>query len=257
MRSYIFRYQAPKSLCNAGSELALHRFAPMPCDHPWLFQSCSTLALSPSGIAPAWNRIKLSAVCRCVQRDRVINLLARCCLPLGLPSVVSGACAVVQISPSKCQCSKWQAIVWKQHYSYGARHYSPSLRKLKGEIWSLFDHCVNTTASAAILSVSMQTANDTAVVFVPNNKQKCMLGISSCKKKKKRNQILQEFVLSSQSNKAKKKSNSMQKAKAGGTIQHLSFVMVKWADSPFIPCSSFTISEGASAEGILCPFSNT
>ena len=69
----------------------------------------TALSLSPSGIAPELNRIQLSAVCQCGQSGKVIDLLARHCLPLGLPSAASGACAVVQKSPSKRQCSERQA----------------------------------------------------------------------------------------------------------------------------------------------------
>ena len=71
--------------------------------------SHAALALSPSGIAPEVNRIQLSAICRCGQSGKVIDLLARRCLPLGHPSAASDACAVEQISPSKRQCGKQQA----------------------------------------------------------------------------------------------------------------------------------------------------
>ena len=69
------------------------------------------LALSPtlSGITPELNRIHLSAICRGRQSGKVIDLLARCCSPLGLPSAASGACAIVQKSPSKRQCGEQQA----------------------------------------------------------------------------------------------------------------------------------------------------
>ena len=69
----------------------------------------AALANSPSGIAPELNRIQLSAVCRGGQSGKVIDLLARRCLPLGYPSAASGACAVEQISSSKRQCGKRQA----------------------------------------------------------------------------------------------------------------------------------------------------
>ena len=42
--------------------------------------------LSPSGITPELNRIQLSAICRGGQSGKVIDLLARRCLPLGHPS---------------------------------------------------------------------------------------------------------------------------------------------------------------------------
>ena len=69
----------------------------------------AALALSPSGIAPELHRIQLSAICRGGQSGKVIDLLAWRCLPLGHPSAASGACAVVQKSPSKRQCGKRQA----------------------------------------------------------------------------------------------------------------------------------------------------
>ena len=69
----------------------------------------AALALSPSGIASELNRIQLSAICRGGQSGKVIDLLAWRCLPLGHPSAASGACAVVQKSPSKRQCGKRQA----------------------------------------------------------------------------------------------------------------------------------------------------
>ena len=64
---------------------------------------------SPSGIAPELNWSQLYAICRGGQSGKVIDWLARRCLPLGHPSAASGACAVVQISPSKRQCGKRQA----------------------------------------------------------------------------------------------------------------------------------------------------
>ena len=68
----------------------------------------AALALSPSGIAPELNRIQLSAICRCGQSGKVIDLLAWRCLLLGRPSAASGACAVEQMSSSKRQCGKRQ-----------------------------------------------------------------------------------------------------------------------------------------------------
>ena len=69
----------------------------------------TALALSPSGMAPKLNRTQLSGICRSGQSGKVIDLLARRCLPLGHPSAASGACAVVQISSSKQQCGERQA----------------------------------------------------------------------------------------------------------------------------------------------------
>ena len=65
--------------------------------------------LSQRGIATELNIIQLPAICCCKQRGKVIDLLARHCLPLGHPWVSSGDCTVVQISPSKRQSGEWQA----------------------------------------------------------------------------------------------------------------------------------------------------
>ena len=51
----------------------------------------------------------LPVVCHFRQSGEVINLVAWHCLALGLPSAATGACAVVQILPSKGQCREWQA----------------------------------------------------------------------------------------------------------------------------------------------------
>ena len=81
--------------------------------------SNATLALSPSSIAPEL-RSQLSAICCGGQSDKVIDLLAWRCLPLGHPSVASGACAVVQISSSserqysERQASLKAALCWFQ-----------------------------------------------------------------------------------------------------------------------------------------------
>ena len=104
------------SLTNAGFRLAAaRRFAPLRpviiacCFRVAALSSQATLASSPSGIAPELNRNQLSAICRGGQSGKVLDLLARRCLPLGLPSAASGACAVVQISSSKRQCGERQA----------------------------------------------------------------------------------------------------------------------------------------------------
>ena len=55
------------------------------------------------------NRSQLSGICLLGQSCKVIDWLARHCFPLGLPSTASGACTVVEISPLKRKCSKWQA----------------------------------------------------------------------------------------------------------------------------------------------------
>ena len=69
----------------------------------------AALALSRSGIAPKMNRSQLSAICRCAQSGEDIDWSARRSSPLDLLSAAGDACAVVQISPSKWQCSKRQA----------------------------------------------------------------------------------------------------------------------------------------------------
>ena len=79
----------------AVSELHLSAATPL-----WPFHCGITLKL---------NKSQLSAVCRFGQNRKMIDWLAWCCLPLGLPSVASGACTVVWISPSKRQCSELQA----------------------------------------------------------------------------------------------------------------------------------------------------
>ena len=85
------------------------------------------LALSRSSIAPELNRIQLSAICHGGQSGKVIDLLARRCLPLGHPSAASGACAVVQISSSKRQYSERQASL------KAALRFKPTFRYFKQE----------------------------------------------------------------------------------------------------------------------------
>ena len=52
---------------------------------------------------------------KCLAVCQFIECLARGYAPFGLPSAASGACSVVQISPSKRQC-KLGKLVWKQLY---------------------------------------------------------------------------------------------------------------------------------------------
>ena len=66
------------------------------------------LAISPSDIALKLNRSQLFVICRCGQSGEVIYLLVWRCLLFCLPSVASGACAVVLLSSSKQQCDKRQ-----------------------------------------------------------------------------------------------------------------------------------------------------
>ena len=68
----------------------------------------TALAFSPRGIAPKLNRCQLYAVYRCGQNGENIDWSVKRCLPLGLLSAASGACAVVQISSSKRQCDERQ-----------------------------------------------------------------------------------------------------------------------------------------------------
>ena len=56
----------------------------------------------------------LYAICHGRQSGKVIDLLARRCLPLGHPSAASGTCAVVQIS-SSCGNVTSGKLVRKQH----------------------------------------------------------------------------------------------------------------------------------------------
>ena len=71
--------------------------------------SHAALAFSMRGIAPKLIWSQLSAIYRCGQSDENIDWLVRRCLPLGLLSAASGACAVVQISPLERQCGERQA----------------------------------------------------------------------------------------------------------------------------------------------------
>ena len=81
-----------------------------PLDVSWLQLLAATrFGFSSSGIAPKLNRSQLYAICRCGQSGKVIDLLARRCLPFGQASAASGACAVVQISLSKRQSGERQA----------------------------------------------------------------------------------------------------------------------------------------------------
>ena len=105
---------------NAGFRLACCLpLATLPLCHmitAWSFMVYSSqlprlFGLSPSGITPELNSSQLYAIYRVGQSSRVIDLLARHCLPLGHPSVASGACAVEQISSSKRQYCERQAIL--------------------------------------------------------------------------------------------------------------------------------------------------
>ena len=102
------------ALMLVSDQLAARPFAATPCDHCLLFHGyrCQwprCFGLSSSGIAPELNWSQLYAICRSGQSGKVIDLLARRCLPLGHPSVASGACAVIQISSSKRQSGERQA----------------------------------------------------------------------------------------------------------------------------------------------------
>ena len=74
------------------------------------------LLMMQSCTPPLHSNIRLQSsthtgpICPCGQSGGFIDFLARHCLmPLGLPSAASGACAVVQKSPSKRQCGERQA----------------------------------------------------------------------------------------------------------------------------------------------------
>ena len=77
----------------------------------------AALALSQSGIAPELNRIQLSAVCCCGQSSGVIDLLARRCLPLGLPSASLWQVVLAQLYNDHHQSGNAASgkLVWKQH----------------------------------------------------------------------------------------------------------------------------------------------
>ena len=87
----VCRYAAWSSL--AVSELQLSAATPL-----WLYHRAASLS--------SW--IEFHCL-RPAALDKAARLLARGYLPLGHPPAASGACAVVQISSSKRQCSKWQA----------------------------------------------------------------------------------------------------------------------------------------------------
>ena len=91
------------------TDLPLHHVIVACCFRVAALSGHVALALSPSGIASELNRIQLLAICCSGQSSEVMDLLARCCLPLGHPSAASGACTVVQISSSKRQCGERQA----------------------------------------------------------------------------------------------------------------------------------------------------
>ena len=84
----------------AGFRLACHYVA-------WSLLAVSWLQLS------AATPLELYAICRGGQSGKVIDLMARRCLPLagplGHPSAANGACTVVQMSSSKLHCSERQA----------------------------------------------------------------------------------------------------------------------------------------------------
>ena len=103
-----FRLACRSPLCGYAA-LRLRRVVIACCFRVTALSGHAVLALSQSGITPKLNRVQLSVVCCCGQSGGVIDLLARRCLPLGLPSAASGACAVSQKSPSKRQCGERQA----------------------------------------------------------------------------------------------------------------------------------------------------
>ena len=86
--------------CYTGFRLACRYVAWSPACRFMVYSSQGPrcFSSSPSGIAPELNRSQLYAISRGGQSGKVIDLLARRCLPLGHPSAASGACAIEQIS---------------------------------------------------------------------------------------------------------------------------------------------------------------
>ena len=91
--------------------------AALPYDHRLLFQSCSALALSPSGIAP--RRIQLSAICRGGQSGKVIDLSmlrdAGCRLVIPVRQVALAQlnkCDALQQKVPKSPCYKLLVLVY-------------------------------------------------------------------------------------------------------------------------------------------------
>ena len=106
-----------RTLMLVSDWLAARRFAATSRDHRLLFHglqlSAATplrLITGPSGIASELNWSQLYAICRGGQSSKVIDLLARRCLPLGYHSAASDACAVVQISSSKRQYERQASL---------------------------------------------------------------------------------------------------------------------------------------------------
>ena len=90
--------------------LPLHRTIIACCFMVYSSQRPRCFGLSPSGIAPELNWSQLYVICRGGKSGKVIDLLARRCLPFGHPSAASGACTNEQISSSsKRQCGERQA----------------------------------------------------------------------------------------------------------------------------------------------------
>ena len=76
-----------------------------------LSSHAALIGFSTEGHCSQVESSQLSAVSRCGQSGEVINWLAWQCSLLGLSSAASGACTVVQNSPSKWQCGKQQATL--------------------------------------------------------------------------------------------------------------------------------------------------
>ena len=91
-------------------------------------ERCCRNGSSQSGIASVLNWSQLYEICRCGQSGKVIDLLARRCLPLGHPWAASGVYAVVQLLPSR-QSGNLKAasgkLVWKQHKTFSENKFLP------------------------------------------------------------------------------------------------------------------------------------
>ena len=109
-------YQQPNQpLCCFHTSLPLDTLplcsANATCSFTVNTERCCRNGSSQSGNAPKLNWSQLYAICRCGQSGKVIDLLARQCLPLGHPWATSGVCAIVKILPSKRQSGEWQACL--------------------------------------------------------------------------------------------------------------------------------------------------
>ena len=93
-----------RAIMLVSDSLAARSFATTSRDHRLPFHGFQL-----SAATPLWRITERHRSYRGGQRGKVIDLLARRCLPRGHPCAASGACAVQQISSSWRQCSEQQA----------------------------------------------------------------------------------------------------------------------------------------------------